>query len=973
MNYQKLLKENHRLKKEVDHLTSENNRLRLLISEKPDSITSQKDGIIDSPWVIDILPSENSSIFEVTNHSDSHSKIKLFMSLFKGREDVYATRWENKKRTGSGYSPVCLNQWHKDLCGKPKTPCSKCKNSSYAQLSEKVIDDHLRGNIVAGVYPMMPDETCYFLAIDFDKEGWQKDISIVRNICAEFHIPVAIERSRSGNGGHAWFFFEDKLPATFARRFGTALLTYSMNKRHEIRFKSYDRLFPNQDTLPNGGFGNLIALPFQKEARKNQNSEFINEIFEPYPDQWAFLSSIKRINEDQIGHYIVDLSQGHELGELKIDDEEDPRPWETTRKVTINKNDLPPVIDIVKSNMLYIEKKGISEKALNHLKRLASFKNPEFYKHQAMHLSTHDYPRVISCADVTQDYLCLPRGCEADLIEELKSLDVGIHFCDKTNHGRKIDVEFNGQLRDEQTPALDRMLSHDIGILSATTAFGKTVVAIKLIAERRVNTLILVDKVNLLNQWIDRLNQYLVINETLPEEAVLKTKRGRKKKRTIIGQLGSGKNNLNGIVDIAVMQSLVRNGGVKECIKNYGMIIADECHHASAFTYEMILKAATARYVYGLTATPTRKDGHHPILYMQCGPIRYRDNPKKQAENRPFDHFVIPRFTSFRIPFDREEKDIGINDIYPDMITSDFRNEQIITDVVTSHKLGRNCVVFSQRTEHIELLTEKLMEEIPDVIKLTGKIGNKQAREAMFKIREFPSDRNLTIVATGPYIGEGFDEPRLDTLFLVMPISWKGTIQQYAGRLHRLFEGKKEVLIYDYVDVHIRMFEKMYCKRQSGYASMGYKIKGDTIDSEAVDIIYDRENFLPVFTNDMLNAKKEILIVSPYVKKRRVMQMTQYIDAALQNNIRVIVITRPEEDFKEKEQSAIVAALDILKDMEIKVVFKSNIHQKFAIMDQKILWYGSINLLSFGESEESIMRLDNYNIANELIKSVEIQ
>ncbi|MBN1906560.1 MAG: DEAD/DEAH box helicase family protein [Deltaproteobacteria bacterium] len=971
MNYQDLLRENNRLKNEVERLTSENNRLRLLIDEESHSIINVKsDNFISQP-APDILHPENTSHPEVTNHSDTQSKIKLFMSLFKGREDVYATRWENKKRSGSGYSPVCLNQWHKDLCGKPKIPCSKCKNSSYAPLNERVIEDHLRGNIIAGVYPMMLDETCYFLAIDFDKEGWQKDISILRDVCNGFHIPVAIERSRSGNGGHAWFFFEDRLPATLARRLGTALLTYSMNKRHEIRFKSYDRFFPNQDTLPKGGFGNLIALPFQKEARKKQNSEFINEDFEPYPDQWAFLSSIKKINEDQVGQFIADLSHGHELGELKIDDEEDPKPWETTRKISISKNDLPQVIDVVKSNMLYIEKKGISEKALNHLKRLASFKNPEFYRHQAMHLSTHDYPRVISCADVTKDYLCLPRGCEMELFEELSILDVEARLMDKTNHGRKIDVEFKGSLREEQSFALNRMLSHDIGILSGSTAFGKTVVAIRLIAERKVNTLILVDKVNLLNQWVDRLNQFLVINEPLPYEHDSNPKRGRKKRTGIIGQFGGGKNTLNGVIDIALMQSLVRMGEVKDYVKDYGMIIADECHHASAFSYESILKASTAKYVYGLTATPTRKDGHHPILYMQCGPIRYRDNPKKQAENRPFDHFVIPRFTSLRIPFDRNEKDIGINDIYPDMITSDFRNQQIITDVVTCHKLGRNSVVLSQRTDHVDLLTEKLREEIPDVIKLTGKIGNKQAREAIMQIKDFPSDINITIVATGPYIGEGFDEPRLDTLFLVMPISWKGTLQQYAGRLHRLFESKKDVLIYDYVDVHIRMLEKMYCKRQSGYASMGYKIKGDAMDSAAVDIIYNRDNFLPVFSNDMINAKKEILIVSPYVKKRRVLQMAQYIDAALQNKVRVNVITRPVEDFKEKDQNAVNAALDILKGASIKVVFRSNIHQKFAIIDQKIVWYGSINLLSFGDSQESIMRLDNFNTASELIKSVE--
>ena len=507
------------------------------------------------------------------------------------------------------------------------------------------------------IYPMLPDETCSFLAIDFDDDGWKKDITIIREVCNEFDIPVAVERSQSGNGAHIWFFFEEPVSASLARKFGTGLLTFSMNRRHELKFKSYDRLFPSQDTLPKGGFGNLIALPFQKSARKHQNSEFIDEKFYPYSDQWAYLSEIKKISENRIGSLIAELCQGHELGQLKIDKEEDQKPWETVKKVSLDKTDYPDAISIVRSNMLFIPKKGISEKGQNHLKRIASFKNPMFYKQQAMRLSTYGYPRIITCAEETKDYLCLPRGCEEELTAEFKSLKVECQFIDKTNHGRVIDVEFNGQLRGEQTLAIEKLLSNDIGILSGTTAFGKTVVAIKLIAQRKVNTLILVDRIGLLNQWMDRLKQFLVINEVLPEadNPAIK-KRGRKKKSNIIGQLGAGKNTLNGIVDIAVMQSMGRMGEVKDCIKDYGMIIADECHHAPAFNYENILKTANARYVYGLTATPTRKDGHHPILLMQCGPIRYRDDPKKQAENRPFDHFVIPRFTSLRMPFDRMKK-----------------------------------------------------------------------------------------------------------------------------------------------------------------------------------------------------------------------------------------------------------------------------------------------------------------------------
>ena len=363
----------------------------------------------------------------VNNTSDSISKIKLFMSLFKGRDDVYAKRWENKKKATSGYSPVCLNQWQVGLCGKPKISCTKCANKLYAALDEHVIEDHLRGNIVAGIYPMLPDETCYFLAMDFDEADWQNDISMVREVCTEFNIPVAVERSQSGNGGHVWFFFENRISAVLARKFGTALVTFSMNRRHEIRFKSYDRLFPSQDTMPKGGFGNLIALPFQKSARKNNNSEFVDESFESYCDQWAFLSSIQKISEDRIESLISELCHGHELGVLKIDEEETQKPWET-HKVSLQKSDFPKQISIVKANMLFIPKAAISQRALNRLKRLACFKNPMFYKQQAMRLSTYGHPRVISCADETMDYLCLPRGCEIDLFTELEQLGINVSF-----------------------------------------------------------------------------------------------------------------------------------------------------------------------------------------------------------------------------------------------------------------------------------------------------------------------------------------------------------------------------------------------------------------------------------------------------------------------------------------------------------------------------------------------------------------
>jgi superfamily II DNA or RNA helicase len=839
-------------------------------------------------------------------------------------------------------------------------------------LDEVAIDAHLRGrqNLVAGLYPLLSNETCWLLAIDFDDDGWQKDVTTLREVCSLFGVLVAIERSRSGNGAHAWFFFEAPVQASLARKFGSALLTYAMSKRHELTFKSYDRFFPNQDTMPKGGFGNLIALPLQRTARKDNNSVFIDDDFHPIEDQWAFLSSIKRLSAKNLEELTSKLSPGNELGTLKTDDEEASKPWERTKKPKISKNDFTGKVEVVKANMLFIPKTGFSQKALNHLKRLAAFKNPEFYKAQAMRLPTYDKPRIISCSDETTEYLCLPRGCETDVETLFKEMKTKALWTDKTNHGRMIDVEFNGTLRDEQPLAVRKLLENDNGILCGTTAFGKTVAAIKLIAERKVNTLILVDKVSLVSQWKEKISAFLTINEPFPVNDISGARK-RRKKKSIIGKMGAGKQALNGIVDIAVMQSLNRMGEVKACVKDYGMVIVDECHHISAFSFEMVMKNVNAKYVYGLTATPTRKDGHHPIIFMQCGPIRYRDDAIKQAEKRPFDHLVIPRFTSFNTPLDKEEKDISIHELYAGIIENEMRNQLIIDDVVQCHKNGRSCLVLTERTVHVESIANELGKRIPDVILLMGGMGTKETRETRARISEIPEDRPLTLVATGRYIGEGFDEPRLDTLFLAMPISWKGTLQQYAGRLHRLFETKKEVLVYDYVDVRVRMLEKMYNKRLAGYASIGYKAKGENIAAESTDIIFNISNFLPVYSNDIVTASREILIVSPFVTKRRTLQMIQNLRIALKNGVKIAVVTRPSKDFKEKDLTSWQTTIDLIKSSGITVVFKSNIHQKFAVVDQKVSWYGSINLLSYGSAEESIMRLESLNIANELIRSID--
>jgi superfamily II DNA or RNA helicase len=963
--YKALLNENMQLKARIK-------QLEMLAGNEYGNSDEDKEAVIKNSSKPDKTESYREEIKtkRITKHSLPTQKIELFASLFRGRDDVFATRWENSKKGTSGYSPACGNEWVPGICQKPKIKCSACKNKDFLELNNNVIEDHLRGKIVAGIYPLLPDETCWFLVIDFDGEDWQKDTNAIRRVSTEFEISIVVERSRSGNGAHAWFFFEQPVPASTTRKFGSALLTYAMNQRHEITFKSYDRLFPNQDTIPKGGFGNLIALPLQKAAREN-NSVFIDENFRPYSDQWAFLSSVERLSQNQIESLTEQLSQGNELGFLKRDDEETEslKPWERNKEV-LQKKDFPGTIEIVKANMLFVPKNGKSSKALNRIKRLAAFKNPEFYKAQAMRLSTFNKPRIISCADEPRDYICLPRGCEKDLKNLLNEVKVKSTWIDKTNAGRKIDVTFDGTLREEQPFAVANMLANSTGVLCGTTAFGKTVAAIKIIAERKVNTLILVNKVSLANQWKEKLSEFLTLNE----QTKIKDKKGGK----IIGQIGGGKQTRNGIIDIAIMQSLSRMGEVKDFVKDYGMVIVDECHHVPAFSFESILKNISAKYVYGLTATPTRKDGHHPIIFMHCGPIRYRDDAKKQAEKRPFDHFIIPRFTSFRVHSlaEKEEKEWSIQELYAEIVKNEIRNQLIMDDVVECHQNAKNCIVLTERVEHVKILAEMLRQRIPDAISVTGGMGSKSTRETMQKISDSSKDKPLTLLATGRFIGEGFDQPRLDTLFLAMPISWKGTLQQYAGRLHRLFEGKKEALIFDYIDIHIRMFERMYNRRLSGYASIGYKMKGELFSSPAekeenVDIIFDKSNFYPVFSNDISQAKREILIVSPFVTKRRTQNIIRELEPALAKKVKVTVVTRPAEDFQNKDSTAWNDAIKHIETSGIHLVFKPNIHQKFAIIDQKTVWYGSINLLSYGSAEESMMRIESNKIAYELMGSVE--
>lgn len=909
------------------------------------------------------VPTNAARTTKLNQYSSSNDKIRLFRSLFRGREDVFARRWHSLESGKSGYAPAHIGGFYT----KSKDFRAQQDQRIFKPLGDQDIYNHLRGadiygRDVVGIYPISNDDTCYFLAIDFDDGAWKENATTVRQVCAEWDIPCTVERSRSGEGAHVWIFFLEPISCATARQLGSLLLTAATERDGKLALSSYDRMFPCQDTLPKGGFGNLIALPLQGQARKNGNSLFVDESFSPYPDQWAHLAQAEKLSAQDVGKLLRAHSRASVVGEL-YSAEQAQRPWEKPKICSLTAEDFYGVQHIIKANMLFIAQDTLSPRAKNQIIRLAAFQNPDFYKSQAMRLPVYNKPRIISTAEERNSYLALPRGCEPRLIELLQNAGVAFEIEDKTFPGKPLLVRFRGELRPEQAPAAEALLQYKNGVLAATTAFGKTVIAAYLIAQRKVNTLILVHTQALLNQWKQSLGDFLVFDGEVPLQT---KKRKRKQPDSFIGQLGGGKNSLNGLVDVAIVRSLSQGGRVKELVKDYGMVIVDECHHASAVNYERVLKEVNARYIYGLTATPTRRDGHHPIMFLQCGPIRYRVDAKSQAKKRNFTHIVIPRFTTFSQPLN-EKHAWTITDAYQAMQQDEKRNARIVSDIVEAVSSGKTPLVLTERYEHAQLLFKTLSGKADRVVLLSGRGKKKEKQEALNSLARISSNESLILVATGRYIGEGFDLPRLDTLILAMPISWQGTLAQYAGRLHRNYEGKQEVLIYDYVDIRIPMLERMYQKRLTSYSAIGYGIRGEVANAREDVVnsnrIFTQEDYSDVFMGDVRRTKKDVLIVTPYPQLEKVKQLL----SQLPQGSRVRLVTADKSCFKPETEEKIQIVVKLLEENNIQVTRIPKQCQCCAIFDKQLLWYGGINFLGYKKTQSGSMRLFSSELAEELV------
>ena len=915
----------------------------------------------------------------------------LLYSYFKGRQDVYSLRSSKK-----GYYTQCNNFWKYGICPKrdgTKIKCQDCSSQDYKELKGRVILQHLQGikedcTDVVGLYPLFPDGSCWFLVFDFDNHDesaepskeWQQEVNALREMCSVLGIDSLVERSRSGKGAHVWIFFSDPIQASKARKFGESLLRKGAESVSLKNFTYYDRMMPMQDFLPEGKLGNLIALPLQGRALRNGNSAFVDESWNTYKDQWKRLRETRRLSEKEVDDLIkLWCPDDDAMSIFQNDVVEDTAAGHTSllfgqTPASTNRDfhaeDADGSVKIILSDGIYVNKKGLKDRMQNAIRRIAAYSNPQFFQTLKLGFSTKDTPRIVYNGYDEGDYIVIPRGCYDELISQLSVAGVRYDVVDKRQKGRKIDIHFNGDLYSEQQIAAEKMLYNDIGVLAAATAFGKTVLGAYLIAEKKVNALVLVHNVEIMNNWIKDLSSFLTINEELPTYT---TPKGRVKKRSsLIGTFSSQKDSTTGIIDIAMITSLGREDNINELVRNYGMVIVDECHHAAAVTHENVLRAVTARYVYGMSATINRGDKQDKKMFMQLGPIRHRYTAKERAQKQGIGHYIYPRFT--RLVDLNQSEDKNPSDYYRLIMQSELRNMQIVSDVIDCVKRGRTPVVMTKYKEHAQKLYDMLQGVADHVFLLQGGKSLKERaaiREQMAAVR---ADESLVLVAIGQYVGEGFNYPRLDTMLLAMPISFEGNVEQHAGRLNRDYEGKKDAIIFDYIDQHVPTLKRMYYKRLRAYKKIGYEVCSKVTDKQEVaNSIFDSQNYFDVFEKDVVSASKSIVISSPSFSFKKVNWLCAESEQLQLRGVSVVVLTLDPEDYPEDGRDQHKSHIEHLISAGVNVITRHKYRERFAIIDKSLVWYGSMTLLSNEKEDDSLMRISNPAIAEELLEFVVLQ
>ena len=971
------------LRRLVRRLMEENNNLKRQLSEAD-------------------IPFESEDFFNYVSEDDDYDEDQAgriyekqineqlanhFYAMFWGRTDVYA------KRSKSGnYYPQCENRWN-ECCpivkGETKFCEPDCSCRKWRVLKPWVIVKHLKGenedgSDVIGTYPLLPDGTCRFIVFDFDnhEKGSEKEdfanrdnefkdeVNALRKICENNGITPLVERSRSGKGAHLWIFFDKPISAKLARNFGFLLLDKGMMSVNLRSFHYYDRMYPSQNVTD--GIGNLIALPLQGDALRRGNSAFVDENWNAYPDQWDVLfNKTRKLSKSELLDYMARWQA--ELSEEKglLSDfslAERPKPWRRNEK--FSKDDVVGKLHVVLSDGVYVDTLNLMPMIQNQIRSLAAFDNPLFYKNKAMGYSNYyNYSCVYLGKDV-DGYIRLPRGLKEKLFEELDKAKIAYDIEDKRQKGRPIRVDFNGDLRAKQDLAAEDMFSHDNGILNAATGFGKTVIASYLISKHKVSTLIIVEKTSLIEQWVKELNDFLNIREKLPE---YKIKTGKKKKRdSVIGILQGNKDSMSGIIDIAMVGSLYRKGQFHELINSYGMVIIDECQHSASNTFVEVLKRINAKYVYGLSANLKRSDDMDKITLMMIGPVKHRYTALQRAEDNGISHYIIPRFTRV-VDFEEDKKDI--NRAYNLVCYHKDRNDQIINDIKQNVINGKTPLVLTRYKEQARNLYEKLKDSADHVLLVYGDNTAKENKDIISSLKQIPKEETLILIATGQMIGEGFDFPRLDVLILASPVSHESLLEQYVGRIDRIYEGKTAVYVYDYVDSHIPVFDNMYKKRLKTYKKIGFKVKeSDISEKQNVDAIYDYSNYIEIFENDLIEANKSVIISSPSLTVDKIERLLQIVKNKQEEGLEITIITNdPDYNlFSDSDNNIILELIARMRKAGMNVVLKNDTDQCFAVIDDEIIWYGGINLLGKEDIRDNLIRIKDNEIAVELLeKSIE--
>ena len=962
----------------IRKLQDENSSLKKLLVEN--GILYETEEVINSTDVPDEYDEDQGGrIIPITPNL---AMAKEFYGFFWGRTDVFAKRGKN-----GGYFPQCESRWNNSDCPKQKDEkrfCDEdCPYRSWKALEPWMLLKHLLGeksdcSDVLGVYPLLPNNTCHFLVFDFDNHEkdaykkddanaddlWKSEVDALRHICVKANIDALTERSRSGRGAHVWIFFKTAISASLARSFGYALLDRGASFINLPSFKYYDRMYPSQDVLSK--LGNLVALPLQGRAIKQGNSAFIDEAWNAYPDQWGKLKSVKKLSLEEVTEYLQAWNAEQITGVTSTKHAKNNgqvRPWKKDdrfHREDVVGNELHIVLD----DGIYIDALNLMPNIQNQIKGMATIDNPEFYKNKAIGRSNFYNLRTVSMWDESEGYIKVPIG----LLEKIESkcYDAGITIdkIDKRSYGKPIRVSFKGELREQQILASLQLEKYENGILCAPPAFGKTVLAAYLISKRKVNTLILLDQTSLLPQWMEEFKRFLDIDEKPP---MYKTKSGREKTRDdVLGTLMSGVDKTTGIIDFAMIGSAYHKGKFFDNLDSYGMIICDECHHIGSNQGQALMSKIRAKYVYGLSATPERSDHLDAIVYMLLGPVRHKYSVKEQADAAGLKGFVYPRFTRV-VSVTGERLEIFAADSL--IADSQIRNEQIVSDVEQAIQSGRTPVILTKLRKHAEILTKMLQGKADHVFLIYGGQTMKQNQEIKEKMLLVPQGETLVLIATGQKVGEGFNFPRLDTLMLAAPIKFEGKLKQYVGRLSRTYEGKKDMIVYDYVDGHISFFDRQYKERLKTYKKLGYQVISKPMnEKQIVNSIYDGLDYAETFEHDIIEADSEVVISSPYIRRTKVERMISLLKARQESGVNVTVITLDPETIGYGDVIELKILIGEMRENGINVTLTEHESEHFAVVDKKLVWHGGMNLLGKMDGYDNLIRVENEQAATELLE-----